>query len=163
MIRNVILVVFTCLVLLCSAESETVDGITWTYTVANDVASVGHEAHYYTAISTSTSGAIVIPAILGGKPVTSIGAYAFLNCSNLTDVTIPHSVTNIGMHAFHNCTQITSITIPEMVSEIGMCAFCGCTGLVTVNIPAAVTNIESMIFYHCQKITNVVSVCPSKG
>ena len=36
-----------------------------------------------------------IPAELGGKPVTSIGVYAFWNCRSLTKVTIPEGVTSI--------------------------------------------------------------------
>ena len=68
------------------ADTETVDGIEWTYTVSDGEASVG--SYYYRngyrnynkAIATSTSGAITIPATLGGYPVTRIGQYAFDGC-----------------------------------------------------------------------------------
>ena len=36
-------------------------------------------------------------------PVTSIGSYAFDDCSGLTSVTIPNSITNIGGAAFGGC------------------------------------------------------------
>ena len=36
-------------------------------------------------------GSVSIPSTLGGKPVTSIGEYAFYGCSGLTSVTIPDS------------------------------------------------------------------------
>jgi hypothetical protein len=61
--------------------------------------------------------------------VTSIGDYAFENCTSLTSVTIPSTVTSIGEGAFGLCTSLTSITIPNSVQSIGDYAFCGCTGI----------------------------------
>ena len=51
--------------------------------------------------------------------VTSIGGYAFYNCTSLTSVTIPDSVTSIGEFAFWECTSLASITIPDSVTSIG--------------------------------------------
>ena len=42
-----------------------------------------------------------------GNGVTSIGDYAFYNCSSLTSVTIPDSVTSIGSSAFSGCSNLT--------------------------------------------------------
>ena len=88
-----------------AAETETVNGITWTYTVANGVASVGGGSFSSPAVPKSTSGAIVIPSTLGGYSVTSIGDYAFSDCSGLMRVTIPNSVTSIGHGAFSGCNS----------------------------------------------------------
>lgn len=41
--------------------------------------------------------------------VTSIGDWAFRNCSGLTSVTISNSVTSIGSSAFFGCTGLTDI------------------------------------------------------
>jgi hypothetical protein len=38
-----------------------------------------------------------------GDNVTSIGSYAFCNCTGLTSITIPNGVTSIGSNAFENC------------------------------------------------------------
>ena len=46
------------------------------------------------------------------KSVTTIGAYAFCACNNLTSIVIPDSVTTIGAYAFHACNNLTSITLP---------------------------------------------------
>ena len=65
--------------------------------------------------------------------VTSIGDWAFDDCSSLTSITIPNSVTSIGNYAFLGCKSLTSITIPESVTEIGYEAFSGCAALTKVN------------------------------
>ena len=41
--------------------------------------------------------------------MTSIGDYAFRNCSGLTSVTIPNSVTSIGRSAFASCSMLESV------------------------------------------------------
>ncbi|MBR5851153.1 MAG: leucine-rich repeat domain-containing protein, partial [Bacteroidaceae bacterium] len=50
--------------------------------------------------------------------VTSIGGYAFYNCTGLTNITIPNNVTSIRGRAFYKCTGLTSITIPNSVTSI---------------------------------------------
>ena len=64
--------------------------------------------------------------------VTTIGSYAFEDCTGLTEVTIPNSVTTIGELAFSGCTGLTSVIIPNSVTTIGEDAFSGCSGLTSV-------------------------------
>ena len=66
------------------------------------------------------------------ESVTSIGNYAFYDCSSLTAITIPESVTSIGWNAFEGCSSLTAITIPEGVMSIGKSAFSGCTSLTAI-------------------------------
>ncbi len=87
---------------------------------------------------------VVIPNKIEGKNVTSIGDYAFENCTNLTSITIPDSVTNIGQRAFLFCNSLKSITIPKNVQDIGEYAFYGCTSLATINVAAGNENYVSV-------------------
>ena len=57
--------------------------------------------------------------------VTSIGSCAFYGIG-LTSVTIGNGVTSIGRFAFSNCTALTSITIPDSVTRIDEYVFHGC-------------------------------------
>ena len=60
--------------------------------------------------------------------VTTIGEWAFYDCSSQSSVTIPNSVTSIGTGAFYECSELTSVTIPNSVINIGDGVFWG-TGL----------------------------------
>ena len=61
---------------------------------------------------------LVIP-----NSVTSIGKYAFIDCSGLSSVTIPNSVTSIDYRAFYNCSGLTSVVIGNRVTSIAHNAF----------------------------------------
>ena len=76
------LIIFLSIALLGNAGAA-VSGL-YTYTVNPDNASVT-----ITDYPTNATGAIEIPATIDGRSVTSIGEYAFYNCSGLTSITSP--------------------------------------------------------------------------
>ena len=105
------------------------------------------------------SGDIAIPESItynnSKYSVTSIGKFAFSECSGLTSVTIPNSVTSIGRCAFNLCSGLTSVTIPNSVTSIGNEAFAHCSSLTSVTIPNSVTSIENYTFSYCIGLTSV--------
>ena len=84
--------------------------------------------------------------------VTSIGDWAFSNCSSLTSITITDSVTSIESGAFNYCSSLTSITIPNSVTSIGVSAFYSCSSLTSITIPDSVTSIEYGAFNYCSSL-----------
>ncbi len=109
---------------------------------------------------TGSGGVVVIPSATNGYPVTSIGNSAFVNCINLTSVTIPDSVTNIGSvfppgGAFHGCINLTSVTMGNGVTSIGGGAFSHCSSLTNITIPNSVTSIGGNAFSYCSSLTSV--------
>ena len=127
--RRTVLLLSLLLPLFAVADTETVDGITWTYSVYSGKAFLSSGT-----IPRTTSGSVTIPATLGGFPVTSIGNFTFSGCSGLTAVTIPDGVTSIGNSIFNSCSKLKSVTIPNSVENVSSSAFSG-SALESVFIP----------------------------
>ncbi|MBQ1847313.1 MAG: leucine-rich repeat domain-containing protein, partial [Clostridia bacterium] len=116
--------------------------------------------------------------------VTSIGSYAFNNCTGLQyneydnalylgndnnpyvalikskdnlieSVEINENTKIIYSSAFSDCTGLTSITIPDGVTSIRMEAFCNCSGLTSITIPDSVTSIVEYAFSGCTGLTSI--------
>ena len=117
--------------------------------------------------------------------VTTIESKAFLNCNELTSVTIPESVTGISINAFNGCSNLYTVTlesnnivskayssksslknifgiqveeyiIGDKVTSIGSYAFSGCSGLLRVTIPKSVTSIGQQAFYGCTNVEKLI-------
>ncbi len=97
----------------------------------------------------------VIPDAIEGRPVTSIGPYAFSNCTDFTSINIPGNVTTIGNYAFNDCERLASVNISNGVMTIGEGAFYDCYSLTSVTIPKSVTTIGDSAFSWCNHMTSV--------
>ena len=123
--------------------------------------------------------------IVFDREITAIPCSMFMDCSNLTSVSIPKGVTSIELNAFRGCSSLTNVVIPESVTSIGFYAFEKCSslakfegnfasddgrclivngvlrffapyGLTIYAIPDGVTSIAFEVFYGCSSLTNVV-------
>jgi hypothetical protein len=124
------------------------------------VTSIGNDA-----FNNCTSLEVVTFA--AGSQLTSIGSYAFYNCS-LTSIAIPAGVMSIGEGAFTRCTSLTAITVaasnPNYVGDGGILYNKAKTILIqappagingTVTIPVGVTSIGNNAFYYCTSLTSI--------
>ena len=100
-------------------------------------------------ITPDSNGHVDIPA-----GTTTIGRYAYQDCTALISVTIPDGVTLIDQESFWGCTALTSVTIPTSVVRIGQSAFKK-SGLTSITIPDSVTQLGHTAFRECTSLASV--------
>ncbi len=97
----------------------------------------------------------LVKEVVVEEGITSIGDYAFYNCTNLSKATIAEGVTSIGNSAFYGCSSLSEIIIPESVTSIGSGVFSDCSSLSAVTIPEGVTSIGNSAFYGCSSLSEI--------
>jgi hypothetical protein len=129
------------------------------YTGASAVVTIPNTINGLTVTVVGDGGDIVFSSsqttVTIPDSVTSIGDYAFENCSALTTVTIPDSVTSIGSGAFGACQYLFNVTLPNSITSIGYQTFEGCKYMTNVTIPNSVTSIGDDAFEGCFNLINV--------
>lgn len=114
----------------------------------NDVLYIGN--HIISA-KTALSGVFVID-----EGIKTIASEAFVNCSELTSVTMPDSMESVGDKAFYNCYKLSDITLSKNITEIEGFAFCNCRNLKGIRIPDGVISIGESAFDGCKMLYSVV-------
>lgn len=125
-----------------------VEGI-YTYSISSNKATI-------TSVNASASGAIDVPATLGGYPVVALGNKAFDSKVNVTGITIPDSVLTLGEYVFQKCSNLISVSLPNSITSMGKGAFDGCPLLTSVNIPNKLTTIPTITFRSCYALPTVI-------
>jgi uncharacterized repeat protein (TIGR02543 family) len=102
----------------------------------------------------------------------------FMDCGNLTSITIPYSVVSIGSYAFYGTTGLTEINfnataMTDLSNDNFVFSNAGTSGTgITINVGANVTKIPAYLFFpygssYSSKLTTVSfasgSVCASIG
>jgi hypothetical protein len=109
-----------------------------------------------------------IHTVIINNSVTSIGKYAFSDCSSLTSATIPGSVTSIGTGAFNLCSNLSTINVDaansHYLSEDGILFNRSKNSLIRYPpgksdadyaIPHSVTRIEAHAFASNESLTSI--------
>ena len=87
--------------------------------------------------------------------VTTIGASAFVNMTNLTEVSVAKSVTEIYEYAFYNCDSLTEARIGKELTKIGYNVYEACNGLTTVYLEHSPEDFGTNIFMSCLSLNQV--------
>ena len=113
--------VFTVKASAADVTSGTTGDCTWTLDGTVLTISGNGEMGNYNSSAAPWGTSITEVIITAG--VTSIGNFAFYNCTSLTSISIPNSVTSIGIYAFSGCTSLSAITMGDNITSIGVSAF----------------------------------------
>ena len=134
---------------------ETVDGVEWSFTVTNAMATIAGNGFSNPAISRSVAGSIKVPAELGCCEVEAIGTWAFYYCEKLTSVTLPDTILLIGDSAFEGCSSIQSMKLPASLERVGGYAFYNCKGLKRVAFTGDVKRFDNYAFCGCVSLESI--------
>ena len=117
-IRKLFVAVLAALVsMLGMAETATVDGLLWQYSVSDGKATVEK-------LLTPGVENVVIPGEINGCKVVTIGEKAFYQNENIRTVVIPEGVTVVGGQAFLECVNLLDAKLPSTLKRIENSAFC---------------------------------------
>ena len=115
-----------------------------------------------------------IKGAISNDYATAIGAYAFTNMNNITEVTFSE-VISVGNYAFENCTKLEAVHLAKaetmgeralasisalktlvvpMLKTLGTYCFHSCSGLINVNLPEAEV-IGQNGFYYCTNLETI--------
>lgn len=130
-----------------------------------------------TSIGTCKEKDIVIPGLMDGINITSIGEAAFeyesiisvifsnnitlvsenafYKCSKLKSVYLGDALFKIDTKAFFNCSSLASINLPKSLLELGTEAFAYCSNLKTVYMENSISKLEYGVFKHCISLTDI--------
>jgi len=145
-------------------------GITWSYSITNNQATVERRPGWNWQSWTKTDWPLVVPEKFEGAAVVAIGEYAFTGGS-ITDITLPSTVKTVSAAAFMD-SQLKTLALPSGVTSIGPSAYRRCQLLDRssgnpagyVLIPSSVKSIGNCAFAECPKLKQLSiakdCVCP---
>lgn len=149
--KSFVAVLMAMVSMLGMAETATVDGLLWQYSVSEDKATIEK-------LLTPGVENVVIPSEINGAKVTTIGGGAFRDDtyegSTIRSVVIPEGVSVIGENAFYGCRKLQDAKLPTTLKRIGTRAFYF-SSLRYARLPAGLELIGEYAFAACDGILEV--------
>ena len=156
------------------AEYSYYGNYSWRYRIIN-----GDEAEIYGEFNWDTDrvdpagdsgGDVIVPPILAGFPVTSIGEDSFASRYRPTSVAMPTSVTHVASSAFIDCATLDAVYITDLTSWCHIMfdsnyanplyyahnLYLNGTLITDLEIPNDVMCIKAKVFCGCSSLQNVM-------
>ncbi len=153
MIATLILLASLCLYTFASAAYEGVCGEHLSWTLDDQgvltIFGTGDMDHFGADESPWRNMKGKIKRIILQEGVTSIGSYAFAECSNLKNVDFPAGIIDIGKFAFYKCRSLKKALLKNGLQRIGESAFEDCQKLLEAHVPGTVVTIGEAAFRNC--------------
>ena len=160
-------IILVCLIWMASSMYATVyngvcgENVSWTLDSETKVLTISgtgemyHDGHFSDSLHwhgqklTTTIQSVVIE-----QGVTSVGYWAFANCTNLKTISLPDGITVIEANAFDK-SGLTSIVLPNSVTEVQNSAFNGCKQLVSCDLGRGIKHIGKNCFWDCTALKSL--------
>ena len=160
-------IILVCLTMMASSMHATVyngvcgENVSWTLDSETKVLTISgtgemyHDGHFSDSLHwhgqnlTTTIQSVVIE-----PGVTSIGYWAFANCTNLKNISLPDGITLIEADAFYN-SGLTSIVLPNSVTEVQESAFSNCKQLAVCDLGRGIKHIGKNCFWDCTALKSL--------
>ena len=104
----------------------------------------------YTFLNRTDITSVVFP-----DSVVEIGQGGFKGCSSLREITFGSGLVCIEADAFKDCTLLTDIRLPDSVVEIGQGGFKGCSSLREIVFGSSLVYIKAEAFKNCTLLTDI--------
>lgn len=106
------------------------------------------------------SGDVVVPSSVEHEGieylVSGISNWAFENCSEITNISMPQSIKEIGESAFAGCSQLTHLSFPDSIKYLEICVCYGCEKLCSLHLPSGIQGIGRSAFNGCKSLEEFV-------
>ena len=139
--------------LAANADTATVNGVTWTYTVLTDSTCA--------ITAAQNQGEILqIPSLINNKYIVTVLREGGISNKSVKEIIIPNTVERIEKNAFYLGFSyrgvLQKVTLSENLKYIGNQAFYLNTNLQSVTIPASVEKIDNSAFSGCDKLNEII-------